>query len=308
MKTTTKIAITLVALATVASASSPVTAYAPTAFVQRTARFAEIADYAYCDGGNDPIDIGDVRFNRESEWDFEEVVRGYHATVGSTHHVLLNFCGTRTDSAQGVGDVLRDIQGFAFSAKAHNAWLGTSTNYGVGAGFQARARNYMESQNGKLRTFLDNRHDTNHKTVIHTVGHSLGGATSQLVSYYMSQYLADKDYRPAKFDIFNFAYNSPQSVGADFQAAFSEEARSGFFTPYSFLVKRDPVSTWATSYMNPIATGDLATTFDANVDKPAQLDNHLLSPDYIARLGSIGNWQGNAAATMASKYLPGCRL
>ncbi|MCH9686441.1 MAG: hypothetical protein K0V04_33720 [Deltaproteobacteria bacterium] len=312
MKTLVKISIKLAALAIVASASSPVTAYTSQAFIKRTAEFAEVANWAYCHQTQNEITIGDVKFQRDADWS-TDVVDGYRAVVGSTHHVLINFCGTRTDVGWGIGDVIRDVQGAVVSTPAQNAWLSSSNGKGVGLGFQKRAFNYMKSQSsnkaGRLQEYLDLRAGmVGGKTVIHTVGHSLGGAASQLVSYYLSEYMGEEGFLPNKFKIYNFAYNSPQSVGAGFQAAFHAEVDRGYLTPYSFLVKRDPISTWATSYMHPIATGDQVAEFAPQVDAPAQVDNHKLNDERIQQLGTLTAWQASTAANMASKYLPGCKL
>ncbi|MEX1365836.1 MAG: hypothetical protein AB1Z98_22095 [Nannocystaceae bacterium] len=314
MNTFAKISIKLAALAIVATSSSPAHAYTSDAFIKRTAAFAELANTAYCPdiAHMKELDIDGKLFEREDDWSTTEI-HAYRRVAGSTHHLVINFCGTRTNTLSGIGDVLLDLQGATIPKKSRNGWLGgTATNpWGVGGGFEQRVNNYLSHEGSGLRDYLEARNTVGGKTVIHTIGHSLGGVSSQIASYYMAQFLRDKSYQPDKFHIYNFAFNSPQGVGKKFQEAIATEANSGsYLTPYSFVVERDAVSTWATSYMHsavgPGIGYDAEARFRPLEDRPASIENHLLGEARINQILNANAWPSGVASSMAAKYLPGC--
>lgn len=314
MKVISKIALPISTLALVSSIGAQARAFPTPKFIQRTDALARVADSAYHPDLYQSFSIDGKEYRRVEEMS-TDVVNVYQR-ANNPSQTMVCFCGTRT-SIRGLGDILRDVQGALFYGRSHNEWLDSQTdqpNLAVGIGFQDRVANYMASAEGlALKEYLDDR--KNRSNTVHVFGHSLGGAASSIFSYYLCEYMAEEGFSSLSNHIYNFAFNSPQSVGANFQNAISAEAsknaQDGFLTPFSFNVGRDPVSTWAAPYLNAAVVnegGDRSRSleFPPVVDRPAAMENHLLDGGYLERIGDSTYWPTGAAAAMAPRYLPGC--
>ncbi|MEM7159453.1 MAG: hypothetical protein AAF799_41830, partial [Myxococcota bacterium] len=189
---------------------------------------------------------------------------------------------------------------------------------GVGLGFHKRVFNYMTSDAGQaLQLHYVARKSLDAKTESLVTGHSLGGAASQIFSYYLSRYLRESGFSVDGFPVYNFAFNPPQSVSHSFKVAMIQESGAGFFTPFNFSVRRDAISTWATPYMHgavnqPNRLGTFPDEFDylahaelePIIDKPAQIENHLLAGAALDRWANTCYWQPQVPALMGSQYHP----
>lgn len=313
-----KVSMGLTVLATSLMASPPAQAYSGPAFVRRTAAIAQLADTAYCHDAAGAQVVDGKTFEYESQWSTPEV-RVYLREKDGKENLIVNFCGTRTSSPRGIGDMLRNLQGATINAPASNAWTGEEySSLGVGLGFQARVYNYMNGDAGKaLEAHYLARRTVDAKTESLITGHSLGGASSQIFSYYLSRYLRERGFSAERFPVYNFAFNPPQSVSRGFHAAMVKETDLGLFTTFNFSVRRDAISTWASPYMHgavdqPNRLGTFPDEFDylahaelePVIDEPARIENHRLTGEVIERWSTACRWKPQVPALMGSRYHP----
>ena len=320
MNTIAKISMGLATLALSLSTSTPAQAYSGPAFVRRTAAIGQLANNGYChDATNDQVVDGKTFIYKEV-WSTPEVRVYSHTNANNgNENLIVNFCGTRTGTLAGIGDLLRDLQGATISTSANNYWTGDAyPALGVGLGFHTRVFNYMKSPQGDaLRLHYVARKTLDARTDSLVTGHSLGGAASQIFSYYLSRYLREDGFSEDHFPVYNFAFNPPQSVSHSFKLAMIQESGAGFFTPFNFSVRRDAISTWATPYMHgavdqPNRLGTFPDEFDylahaelePIVDKPAQIENHLLAGEALNRWANTCYWQPQVPALVGSQYHP----
>nr|MCH9685396.1 lipase family protein [Deltaproteobacteria bacterium] len=250
-----------------------------------------------------------------------DVVQVFQAEHNDGVSLIVSFRGTQFDLTKpgtAIGDLLQDARGATINnATPTNPWTGETMDKGkVGAGFYARANNYMSSAKG--HALRDRLLELEGQSLdIHVVGHSLGAIASQLFSFFCAQYLEQQQFDQDTFRLFNFAFNTPRGVNETFHGEFIALANRGWFTPMNLTVNRDPVSEWTLDFSrsNIWSPNDISKKIRnycphgaqlPRTDRCGSLDNHWMDEDRIDRWRnpSEANWPTGIAYCMREGYAP----
>lgn len=304
-------------------------------FTRRVADMARAAEVAYYNGDEEHRTLkvrspGGVTLDHEHRWDLSgKKVQVYEYVAGTDYSIIVAFRGTDPTSRD---DLEKDFHGLTQeSINPTNPWNeDTAVPGSVGRGFHERAAEYMGNDGDNLGLALRDHIDhimnlPEARLDIHVTGHSLGGIASQLFSLYAARYMASRSHDPARYRIFDFAFNPPKGVDEVFATEIAENVAGGRLVSFSFTVELDPVSEW--NFTIPwlaaidVPPNDLGQVFRGyaigycphgqlprrTLDPKASLDNHLLDEKAIMMWEEVfgaSYCHRDAAACMKDGYDP----